>query len=72
MYCLGLGVPFIVVAVLIVKGTGRLQWARDHHLLISRIGGAMLIIIGVLLVSGVWTQWVNSLQGMIGGFETII
>ncbi|MCX0276855.1 cytochrome c biogenesis CcdA family protein [Nocardia zapadnayensis] len=72
MYCLGLGVPFIVVAVFIVKGTGRLQWARDHHLLISRIGGAMLIIIGVLLVSGVWTQWVNSLQGMIGGFETII
>lgn len=32
----------------------------------------MLIIIGLLLVTGVWTQWVNSLQGMIGGFQTII
>ena len=72
MYCLGLGVPFIIVAVLIVKGTGRLQWARDHQILISRIGGGMLIIIGLLLVTGVWTQWVNSLQGMIGGFQTII
>ncbi|MCT1690788.1 cytochrome c biogenesis CcdA family protein [Brevibacterium sp. p3-SID960] len=72
MYCLGLGVPFIVVAVLIVKGTGRLQWARDHQILISRIGGGMLIIIGLLLVTGVWTHWVNSLQGMIGGFQTTI
>lgn len=72
VYCLGLGVPFIIVAVLIVKGTGRLQWARANQMLISRIGGAMLIIIGLLLVSGVWTQWINSLQGMIGGFETII
>lgn len=72
MYCLGLGVPFIIVAVLIVKGTGRLRWARQNQVLISRIGGVMLIIVGLLLVSGVWTQWINSLQGMIGGFETII
>lgn len=72
MYCLGLGVPFLGLAIMLVKGTGKLQWARDNHTLITRIGGGMLIVIGLLLVSGVWTHWVNSLQGMIGGFETII
>lgn len=72
VYCLGLGIPFLIVAVLLVKGAGRLQWVRDHRVLITRIGGAMLIIVGLLLVSGLWTGWINSLQGTIGGFETVI
>lgn len=71
-YCLGLGVPFLIVALLIVKGAGRLRWVRDHQLLITRIGGAMLIVLGILLVTGLWTQWIFSLQGTIGRFETVI
>lgn len=71
-YCLGLGVPFLVVAILLVRGAGRLRWVREHQVLIGRIGGAMLIVLGLLMVSGLWTAWIYSLQGTIGGFETVI
>lgn len=72
VYCLGLGIPFIITAVLVHKGLGRLSWIRDHQQMIVRIGGAMLIVVGLLLVSGVWMSWINSMQGAIGGFEMII
>ena len=72
IYCLGLGIPFIIVAVLIHKGLGRLEWVRRHQRGIMRAGGIMLIILGLLLLSGVWTMWINSLQGTIAGFEVVI
>jgi cytochrome c-type biogenesis protein len=37
-----------------------------------RAGGIMLIAVGLLLVSGLWTLWINSLQGTIAGFEVAI
>lgn len=72
VYCLGLGIPFLVVAVLIHKGLGRLEWVRTHQVGIMRAGGIMLIVLGVLLLSGLWTMWINSLQGTIAGFEVVI
>jgi cytochrome c-type biogenesis protein len=39
---------------------------------IMRAGGAMLIVLGLLLVSGLWTLWISSLQGTIAGFEVAI
>lgn len=72
VYCLGLGIPFIIVAVLIHKGLGRLEWVRKHQTAIMRAGGVMLIVLGLLLVSGLWTLWISSLQGTIAGFEVLI
>lgn len=72
VYCLGLGIPFLIVAVLIHKGLGRLEWVRKHQMTIMRAGGAMLILLGLLLVSGLWTLWISSLQGTIAGFEVAI
>lgn len=72
VYCLGLGIPFIVVGILVHKGMGRLRWVREHQRTIMRAGGIMLIIIGLLLVSGLWTMWIGSLQGAIGDFEVVI
>ncbi|WP_236863113.1 cytochrome c biogenesis CcdA family protein [Brevibacterium daeguense] len=72
VYCLGLGIPFILVAVALHKGMGRLAWVRTHQQTIVRIGGIVLIILGVLLVTGIWTAWIYSLQGLISGFEMII
>lgn len=71
-YCLGLGVPFVVVAVGLSRGVRSLDVLRRHRLAISRAGGAMLVLVGVLLVSGVWTSWMTTLQGTISGFETVI
>ena len=72
VYCLGLGIPFILLALAIHKGAGRLVWVRKHQTVIVRAGGIMLIILGVLMASGVWNMWMTSLQGLINGFEVVI
>lgn len=71
-YCLGLGIPFLLVSLLLIRGGGRMRWVKDHHVAITRAGGTVLIGIGILLITGVWTQWVNGLQGFIGGYVTVI
>ena len=72
VYCLGLGIPFILLAVAIHKGAGRLGWVRKHQSAIVRAGGIMLIVLGVLMATGVWNMWMTSLQGLIDGFEVVI
>jgi cytochrome c-type biogenesis protein len=53
-YCVGLGVPFLLVAA----GTGRAlrlsAFARRHARTVTRIGGAFLVLLGVLLLTGLW------------------
>jgi cytochrome c-type biogenesis protein len=71
-YCLGLGLPFIVAAVAYRRALGTFGWVRRHQAWVLRLGGAMLIGLGLLLVTGVWTQIVTSLQGWIGGFEVAV
>ena len=39
---------------------------------IVRIGGALLIALGFVMAIGLWNQWMNSLQGLIYGFEVVI
>src|SRR5690625_7174713 len=72
MYCLGLGLPFIAVAFAMDRGSRMLDFLRKHRLALMRIGGGLLILIGIALVSGLWGAWVGSLQGLIGGFEAVV
>ena len=72
VYCMGLGIPFIILAIAIHKGAGRLTWVRKHQSAIVRAGGIMLIVLGVLMASGLWNAWMTSLQGLIYGFEVVI
>jgi cytochrome c-type biogenesis protein len=55
VYGLGLGVPFLIVAFAFQRGVSVFGFARRHARLITRIGGIMLIAVGVLEVSGAWT-----------------
>jgi cytochrome c-type biogenesis protein len=61
-YCLGLGVPFLLVAAGFGWVTGALGLLRRHRRLVSQIGGVLLISIGVLLVTGSWDHWMNELR----------
>lgn len=72
VYCLGLGIPFILLAIAIHKGAGRLAWVRKHQTAIVRAGGIMLILLGIVMVSGLWNLWMTSLQGLIYEFEVVI
>jgi len=67
-YCLGLGLPFVLVALAFRRAVGMLAFARRHYALITRIGGAMLIAVGVLLLTGVWHTLVGDLQHAINSY----
>lgn len=66
VYCLGLGVPFILAAV----GFGRMMrvvsWVRRHQEWMMRLGGAMLVTVGILLFTGAWAELVAWMQGQVG------
>ncbi|MDQ6934089.1 MAG: cytochrome c biogenesis protein CcdA [Actinomycetota bacterium] len=69
-YSAGLGIPFILAALSFSSAMRRFSWARQHTRLIMRLGGAMLVVLGVLQVSGLWQVVVSSLQGVIAGWQT--
>src|SRR5712675_1593975 len=54
VYGLGIGIPFLVVALAFQRGMNVFSFARRHARLVTRIGGAMLDAVGVLQVSGAW------------------
>ncbi len=52
VYSLGLGVPFVLTAVLFGKLTGVLMWLNRHSLVMNRVAGAVLMVLGVLIFTG--------------------
>ncbi len=71
-YCIGLGVPFLLVALGLQSSERMLDFLRKHRLAALRIGGGMLVLVGLLLVTGLWTRMTGAMQLWIGGFETVI
>ena len=71
-YCLGLGLPFIVVALGFAWATRTLGVLRRHIRAINIAGGVVLIVIGVLMVTGLWSVWMAELQAMIGSYVPAI
>jgi cytochrome c-type biogenesis protein len=71
-YCLGLGIPFIVFGLLIDRTARVTAFIRRHYAWIMRIGGGMLVLVGVLLVSGLWLQFTIWLRIIMPGFETAL
>jgi cytochrome c-type biogenesis protein len=69
-YAIGLGLPFLVVAVGLRRGLGGVRFVRRRSVLVERVGGVMLLVVGVLLVTGLWDRFIVQLQPLIGGFRT--
>jgi len=67
-YALGLGIPFIVIGALLDRGVGVLARVRRHSLRLERAGGAALVLVGVLLVTGLWDRALVAVQPAIAGF----
>jgi cytochrome c-type biogenesis protein len=61
-YCLGLGIPFLVAALATEWVSGASSWLRRHQRTIGQIGGVLLIVIGILEVTGAWHSFVLWLQ----------
>ena len=62
IYCLGLGIPFLIVAMAFQRGMRVFGFARRHARLVTGIGGAMLVLVGVLEVTGAWTAAITWMQ----------
>ncbi|MBW8805619.1 MAG: cytochrome c biogenesis protein CcdA [Catenulisporales bacterium] len=71
-YCLGLGVPFVLAAVAFRKAMGAFGYVKRHYQAVMRIGGGMLVVIGVLLVTGEWDHLVAWFQNQVPGSESPI
>ncbi|MFC4954743.1 MULTISPECIES: cytochrome c biogenesis CcdA family protein [Streptomyces] len=68
-YCLGLGLPFVLAAVAFRKALGAFGWVKKHYVWVMRIGGGMMIVTGVLLLTGAWAELVQQVQGWSQGFQ---
>ena len=68
-YSLGLGLPFLVAGVAFRRMLGAVRWVRRHQVWVTRVGGVMLVVVGLLLVTGLWDQWVGVLRSWAGGFS---
>jgi cytochrome c-type biogenesis protein len=66
-YCLGLGVPFVLVALGFGWVSGALRFLRRHTRVVSAVGGTLLIAIGALLVTGEWNTLMDWLRTQAGG-----
>jgi cytochrome c-type biogenesis protein len=74
-YCLGLGVPFVLVAVGARWAVGATTFLRRHARAVTRVGGAVLVAVGLLLVTGAWTemmQWLRSWLAATGFGESFL
>jgi cytochrome c-type biogenesis protein len=70
VYCLGLGIPFLVAAMAFHRMSAAIAWVRRRQVWVMRLGGAMLVAVGVLVLTGVWDSWVQHMQSWLPGFET--
>ncbi len=71
VYCIGLGVPFLLVALGLDWVAGAVAWVKRHIRIINILGGALLILIGVLMVSGIWHLLVSNIQGVLPYFSAV-
>src|SRR5829696_9124662 len=74
-YSLGLGVPFVLVALGARWAMGATSFLRRHARAVTRTGGAVLVVVGLLLLTGAWTemmQWLRSWLAATGFGESAL
>lgn len=68
-YCLGLGIPFVLAAILTSRVQLVTRFLSRHAIWVMRIGGGLLIVVGVLEVTGLWSSLVTIIQDHFSGFS---
>jgi cytochrome c-type biogenesis protein len=71
-YCLGLGLPFLLTALAYRRALGAFGFVKRHYQAVMRVGGGLLVTIGLLLVTGAWADLTIKMQGWVSGFKTVI
>ena len=71
-YCLGLGLPFIASGVFLDRSVKLRKYLVKRGDLITKIGGVFLITLGLLQVTGLWGQLMNSMRSLISDFIPVV
>jgi cytochrome c-type biogenesis protein len=71
-YCAGLGLPFLAAALAYRRAMSAFGVLRRHRVAITRAGGVMLVVIGVLLVTGIWGDLIIRTQNLINNFVPVV
>lgn len=72
VYCLGLGIPFVVAAVAFARMQRLVRFVRRHQRAVLRIGGITMVAVGLMLVTGLWEQLMAALRVWAAGFGTVL
>lgn len=68
-YSLGLGLPFVLAAFGVDKALTVFAFARRHAATVMRVGGFMLVAVGLLEVTGIWTSLMNQLRPLVATWQ---
>ena len=72
-FSLGLGIPFLLVALGLNWVTGSMAFLKRHIRVVNIVGGALLVAVGILMVSGLWQQFMSQLGSAVNsGFAPVI
>ena len=71
-YCLGLGLPFVLAGLAFHRMLGAAGWVRRHQVWITRAGGLMLVVVGLLLMTGGWQWMVGQMQSWVPVGPTVV
>ena len=72
VYSLGIGIPFILIALGMRWAVTSVAFVKQHLRVFNRFGGGLLILIGLLLMTGIWGQFLTWMQGVNGEFQLIL
>ena len=72
IYCVGLGLPFVLASLLYRRALNAFGWLKRHTRTVTVVGGVMLVLVGRAMVSGLWTEMTIAMQGWAADFQTVI
>jgi cytochrome c-type biogenesis protein len=71
-FCAGLGLPFVAVALGVQRSRRLLDALARHRQAVQRVGGGLLVLLGIALVTGLWSSWAAWLQGVLTGGDLFV
>ncbi|MEY3614248.1 MAG: hypothetical protein RL752_156 [Actinomycetota bacterium] len=72
VYSLGIGIPFVLIALGMRWAVSSVAFVKRHIRAFNLFGGGMLILIGVLLMTGLWGQFLTWMQEVNSGFQLVL
>ena len=71
-YCLGLGIPFVLTGIAFERALRAFAVVKRHYGVVKAVGGGLLVVVGVLLVTGLWEQFTIHLRLLISGYTAAV